>query len=84
MDITDLLAGGGLVAAGMVLQKILPRRRGPKFTRPICGCKHNRSFHEDGTGRCSHESAWTDPCTCRKYVGPEPLPELYSGGYTSE
>jgi hypothetical protein len=85
MDFVTLLAGGGLVAAGAVLQRVIPARRrkhGP--VKPICGCRHHRSFHANGIGMCSHQSTWSDPCTCSKYVGPEPLPELYAGEYSSE
>jgi len=86
MDITTLLAGGGLVAAGMVLQRLIPARKprpGYKPAEAICGCRHHLSYHEDGTGRCSFESNWAN-CTCRHYVGPAPLPELYAEGYTTE
>lgn len=86
MDIGTLIAGGGLVAAGAVLQRIIPapRRHKKQLGQPICGCKHHRSFHANGTDACSYTSTWKDPCTCKKYVGPEPLPELYASGYSDE
>lgn len=78
MNIITLLAGGGLVAAGAVLQRVIPARKPrPKgVIESSCGCKHHRSFHENGSGACTYESTWKDPCTCRKYIGPITLPEL--------
>lgn len=53
---------------------------------PICGCAHSYAFH-DGKG-CHHpDSAYVErfgpfqrvaTCTCRHYVGPEPLPRVIS------
>jgi hypothetical protein len=52
---------------------------------PVCGCKHHLSFHDAQTGQC-HEFVMVKVpgqehkervgCSCRRYVGPEPL-----GGY---
>lgn len=45
--------------------------------KPICrGCKHARSYHTGGTGRC-RKAGW-DSCMCQGYDGPEPLPEYYA------
>jgi len=79
MDIATLLAGGGLVAAGAVLQRVLPapRRNRKQLRQPICGCKHHRSFHEEGTGACSKISGWDDKqCRCQIYSGPITLAEI--------
>lgn len=44
--------------------------------KPICrGCRHGRSYHEKGTGRCRYTGF--DHCKCQGYDGPEPLPEFY-------
>jgi len=70
------------------------RKRKEKLAnpQPICGCKHHRSYHEEGKGICHaqvkgkpiHYDTWNDPnawekiqCTCQHYTGPEPLPEFY-------
>jgi len=58
--------------------------RGPE---PVCGCTHHLSFHDGATGQChgvvkaraaaaGEEHKEAPMCTCRRYVGPEPL-----GGY---
>lgn len=45
--------------------------------RPICGCHHDRSFHEDTTGRCRYRSEWSGRCQCQAYTGPVPLDPGY-------
>jgi hypothetical protein len=59
-------------------------RRWRKYTRPtepkpICGCEHHASFHDDeGCHFNRDELGRTAPdCGCKKYMGPEPLPEAY-------
>jgi hypothetical protein len=58
-----------------------PARRPTQLEpRPICGCEHHASFHDDEG--CHYIDL--DPynrtdreCGCKKYMGPEPLPEAY-------
>lgn len=90
-DIT-MLAGAGIFLAGMVTGRTWPsRRRKVKPVKPICGCKHHHSFHDPDTGACYGKATEAEynviggwigehkvPCTCRKYSGPEPLPELFA------
>ena len=54
----------------------------PIEPRPICGCEHHASFHDDEG--CHFSGPDSDPyarshveCGCVKYMGPEPLPEAY-------
>jgi hypothetical protein len=92
--IGEMLAGGGLVLAGAVAGRFTPgRRRHPKAIKPICGCTHHHSFHDQKTGQC-HGKMRGDPlmyyasgtaneykqipCTCCQYSGPEPIPEIAS------
>ena len=53
--------------------------------RAVCACSHGFGSHANG-GRCmdwKHEPSFlgwatrADRCVCRKYTGPEPLPEFY-------
>lgn len=70
--------------------------KAPKPVQPICGCTHHHSFHDPKTGECHgtfrrrlYGSSGADlglrdnPCTCRQYTGPQPLPEVYAPEITS-
>jgi hypothetical protein len=52
----------------------------PIEPKPICGCEHHASFHDEegchfiDTDRFGREAP---VCGCKKYMGPEPLPEAY-------
>jgi hypothetical protein len=64
----------------------------PKPVAPVCGCSHHYSYHDPKTGEChgtvavpvkwsqyGDERAWrNEPCGCRVYTGPQPLPEFYA------
>jgi hypothetical protein len=67
--------------------------RGPE---PFCGCEHHLSFHDVESGLChgltkvkmKNDSGETIrkedvTCTCRRYVGPEPLGGFYAPEITS-
>ena len=90
----DLIAGALILLAGMLIGRGWPGRRrkpdpGPK---PVCGCRHNASFHDPLTGQChatvkgtatsfigGSPVTWEQvQCPCRKYTGPEPLPTVYA------
>ncbi len=77
----ELLAGGGLVIAGVLLGRFLPaRRRGPKPVKPvqpICGCGHHLSLHDPETKAC-HGSARGTETAVRDKAGD---PVLDSWGY---
>lgn len=77
-----LLEGAAILAAGMGIGRYWPaprRRRVPKAVTPVCGCNHNVSFHDPKTGRCHKISSMdSSQCPCRRYTGPEPLPEYYA------
>lgn len=77
-----MLEGALILLAGILIGRFAPaRRRKPKPVKdpkPICGCGHHRSFHEDG-GACKERvylgiAEGHKPCTCRHYVGPEVYP----------
>lgn len=80
-----MLEGAAILLVGVIIGRFLPSRR-PAYrggdAKPICGCKHDRSYHDPETGLC-HGRVWEDGspvgCTCRQYGGPEPLPT-----YTAE
>lgn len=76
----SLIEGAAILLSGMAIGRWWPaRRRKVKETGPVCGCKHHVSFHEQGSGPCHKISSWDmSRCSCRKYTGPEPLPEFYA------
>lgn len=71
-----ILEGAAAVLAGYLIGRFMPGRRHFKVKGPICHCKHAVNYHRDKDG-CQHPSGLfrDDTCSCRKYVGPEPLPE---------
>jgi hypothetical protein len=82
----------GAFLAGQWLPRPRLRRDAPKPPQPVCGCTHHHSFHDPATGQChgmvevathwgayGDERKWRqDPCTCKVYSGPVPLPEYYA------
>ena len=52
--------------------------------KPICGCEHHQCFHdEDGCGyirtwqsALNHGDDYESRCGCKRYTGPEPLPQV--------
>lgn len=60
--------------------------------QPICGCDHGLSFHDPETKACHGKvqrptkfdkvygavAYETVACTCRRYVGPVPLDEVFA------
>jgi hypothetical protein len=50
--------------------------------KPVCGCEHHRAMHDPKTNAChgkEYEGGGVySRCTCRQYVGPEPLPSYYA------
>jgi hypothetical protein len=84
-------------AAGQWLPRPSRRRATPKPPKPFCGCGHHHSFHDPAAGQChatvevathwdsyGNERKWRqDPCTCKQYSGPVPLPEFYAPEITS-
>lgn len=93
IDPTSLVVGAGLFATGLLTGKLTRRRTPAADTTPkaVCGCSHGLEQHNPDTNEChgqmrrdkhnkfgdwiGHE--WV-PCTCRQYVGPRPLEELYA------
>jgi hypothetical protein len=74
---------------GSINDRRKARERALRGPEPVCGCGHHLSFHDASTGLCHAQVSVKVPnegsdgthkelvtCTCRRYVGPEPL-----GGY---
>ncbi len=82
--IGGMLAGALIFAAGALAGRFLPaRRRGPKPAEPFCGCEHHISYHDPKTAECHGDGNYIgngrySRCTCRRYSGPQPLPEFYA------
>jgi hypothetical protein len=79
MIIVVIIAAAVAVSGTLLSLVLLLRRRPVPPVRPICGCGHHRSFHDEGKGRCLYKTAFfMFSCSCRVYTGPEPLPEYYA------
>jgi hypothetical protein len=85
--IEGLLVGAAVYVAGLLTGRFLPaRKHGPQPVRPVCGCEHAVAYHDPKTGECHARrnlGYWSgkdhfEGCTCRRYTGPEPLPEYYA------
>lgn len=92
MDVSAV-TGAVIFLAGTVfgagLRSLPPRRRQPAPVRPECQCGHPRALHDRATDECHQQVRvnGTDSklshhaqCRCRQYVGPEPLPSMFSTG----
>lgn len=94
----ELLLGGGLVGAGVLLGRLLPNRKKtgsqPTIENPRC-CEHSFGKHDPKTGVCNaetrrnkYDSLGEDvgyeyvPCPCRSYDGPRPLEAYYANEIT--
>jgi len=87
----SLLVGAALLAIGFVAGRLQRRRPAPTPpVTPLCGCGHPLSQHDTETSTCYAElrrdaydkrGRWTGhtwvPCTCRQYVGPRPIDEVF-------
>lgn len=85
-----IYAGGFLMGRFLPARRKGPKPAEPP--QPLCGCKdgngghHHHSYHDPKTGECHGQvyvGYWSsqyhyDPCTCRQYTGPQPLPEFYA------
>jgi hypothetical protein len=90
-----LLAG---IVIGVLGDRLLSRRGRVTQVAAVCGCEHSIAFHDRATGKCSgmrkvasrwdkwgDPIGWTEePCGCRRYTGPEPLPQFYAPEITTE
>lgn len=77
IQIPALLCAG--IAAGSLLTRWYSRpRRGPYCS----GCRHQFSYHENGSGPCNHGalSDFRSACACRIYAAPVPGAELARSG----
>lgn len=79
MNLTDYLAGAGTLLVGIIIGRI-PRPKRSKSGQAVCrSCKHGVGYHKDRTGHCHKPvGIMRDPCDCRHYDGPTPLPEYYA------
>jgi hypothetical protein len=90
-DAISLIVGAGLLAAGFTAGRFSRRRPSPPAPiTPVCGCGHTLSQHDRETHTCYAELrretfdrrgrfaglTWV-PCTCRQYVGPRPIDEVF-------
>lgn len=73
----DTVIGAGIAYLAYRTGTRRERRRKPGEKKPICGCGHNRSFHEGGK-KCRIKLGIDklENCGCRQYVGPIPYDEF--------
>ncbi len=91
MEPISLAVGAVLLGAGFVAGRWQRRPFAPPPQRtPLCGCGHTLSQHDRRTSTCYAElrrdafdkrgrfagHTWV-PCTCRQYVGPLPIDEVF-------
>jgi hypothetical protein len=87
----SLIVGAVLLVAGFMAGRFSRRRPpAPPPLTPVCGCGHTLSQHDVETHTCYAElrrdtydkrgrwsgHAWV-PCTCRQYVGPRTIDEVF-------
>lgn len=92
MDPVSLLVGGLLLASGFLAGRLGRRKPAAALpVTPVCGCGHTLSQHDRDTSTCyaelrrdTHDKrgrftghSWV-PCTCRQYVGPRPIDEVFA------
>ena len=87
----SLVVGALLLTAGFLAGRFSRRRPAPPpQLTPVCGCGHTLSQHDRETHTCYAElrrdaydrrGRWAGhtwvPCTCRQYVGPRPIDEVF-------
>jgi hypothetical protein len=91
MEPISLMVGAVLLAAGFAAGRWGRRHpSAPPPMTPLCGCGHTLSQHDIETHTCYAElrrdtfdrrgrfsgHTWV-PCTCRQYVGPRPIDEVF-------
>lgn len=92
MEPVSLLVGAALLGLGFLGGRLnrRPPRPAPQMT-PVCGCAHPLSQHDTETSTCYAElrrdtfdkrgrfagHTWV-ACTCRQYVGPRPIDEVFA------
>ena len=91
MDPVSLLVGAALLGVGFLAGRLGRRApAAPPPMTPLCGCGHTLSQHDTATNTCYAElrrdtydkrGRWSGhscvPCTCRQYVGPRPVDEVF-------
>ncbi|TFV51869.1 hypothetical protein [Blastococcus sp. TF02A-35] len=92
MEPVSLLVGAALLGVGFVAGRLGRGRTPapPPPVTPLCGCGHTLSQHDTATNTCYAElrrdtydkrGRWSGhswvPCTCRQYVGPRPVDEVF-------
>lgn len=48
-----------------------------EIVKPVCGCTHDLAFHNRETDECHAEDDNGKRCLCQRYVGPEPLAQIF-------
>ena len=91
MEPISLLVGAALLVVGFLAGRWQrkPAPPPPQMT-PLCGCGHPLSQHDREHNTCHAElrrdsfdrrGRWAGhtwvPCTCRQYVGPRPIDEVF-------
>lgn len=90
-DPISLATGAGILAVGFLTGRL--GRRKPANGQPkaaICECSHSLANHDPQDNACRGEikrgnsfdgNVHYVPCTCRQYVGPKPIEDLFAPQY---
>ncbi len=91
MDPISAVVGVVIFLVGVGAGRAFRRGQSPTGNQPICGCVHHLSMHDPETGHChgqcevtikppkgAYEYTEWRPCTCRRYIGPEPLADVWA------
>jgi hypothetical protein len=92
MDLSwvDSVIGGLLVLTAYKVGECRERSRKPEISEKeaVCGCEHHFSFHDENGCHADDEESEhfdrerdiyvMDRCKCKRYTGPEPLPDFYA------
>lgn len=90
IDPISLAVGAAILAVGFLTGRLSRRRVKDDPAKPVCGCGHSLAEHDRDTDRCHAQirrdkydsigdwvgHTWV-PCTCRRYVGPQPVESLW-------
>jgi len=95
MDPLGLLIGAGLLVVGYLAGRAHRRPSQPKRVEPICSCEHGLAYHDRETGHCHWQGAEDRfssikgnyqvevKCSCRRYVGPEHIADVWAPEITT-
>ncbi len=95
IDPISLAVGAGITLSGVLTGRMVRRKPSvPALSSvPTCGCSHPMALHDRDTDRCHGQICRTHyykngdrngfewvPCTCRRYLGPHHIADVWAPG----